>query len=293
MPFYLIHQAGKVASQTLAWTITLADRSAVVERHHYLEPSNLDEVDRLCDLAKPSSQVQSLRKQTAEARAAMRALAIQDRHNVWVLTGFRDPLDLAISAFFQNLSYYSHDYVSPEPGESYDQQRFDAQVDRVIESFRGHFGEHLGRVRRGIDVADVRELDLRRKLQDIGVWFEKEFKMVHGIDVYDLDIGSRAFVHFEERGMNFVLYRMETFGACAGDVVAELPIPRESRIVSDNMSSAKDYAVLYRRFREKFVPTEDMVEYYYGSRFYRHFYGDAQPLYRLGASLMTARVTSL
>ncbi|MGH7660255.1 MAG: putative capsular polysaccharide synthesis family protein [Vulcanimicrobiaceae bacterium] len=284
MPFYLIHQAGKVASQTLSWTITMADRSARVERHHYLEASNLDEVDRLCDVAKLSSQVQSLRKQTNEARAAMLALANQEPTNVWVLTGFRDPLDLAISAFFQNLSYYSRDYVSPEPGESYDQQRFDAQVDRVIESFRSHFDEHLNRVRTGTDVANVRELDLRRKLQDIGVWFEREFKTVHGIDVYGLDIGSRSFIHFEERGVNFVLYRMETFAARAGDVIAELPIPKGSPVVSDNVSAAKDYAILYQRFRERFAPTDEMVEYYYESPFYRHFYRESQPLYRIGAS---------
>lgn len=262
----------------------MADRSARIERHHYLETSNLREVERLCDSAKPSSQVRSLRKQAAEARAAMEALAKRDRHEVWVLTGFRDPLDLAISAFFQNLSYYSRDYVSPEPGEDYDLIRFDAQVDRVIDSFRVHFREHIGRVKKGLDVVDVRELDLRRKLQEIGVWFEKEFKAVHGIDVYQLDIGSRPFVHFEERGTNFMLYRMETFAVNAGDLIAKLPLPKGASIISDNVSSTKDYAILYQRFREKFVPTSDMVDYYYGSRFYRHFYGDSRPLYSVGTA---------
>jgi putative capsular polysaccharide synthesis protein len=249
-----------------------------------LEPSNLSEVERLCDAAKPSSQVQSLRKQAAEARAAMEAFAKRDPHDVWVLTGFRDPLDLAISAFFQNLSYYSRDYVSPEPGEDYDRIRFDAQVDRVIDSFRLHFDEHISRVRNGADVADVRELDLRRKLQEIGMWFEKEFKVVHGIDVYQLDIGSRPFVHFKERDINFVLYRMETFATSAGDLIARLPLPKDASIISDNVSSTKDYAILYQRFREKFVPTSDMVDYYYGSRFYSHFYGESRPLYSIGAA---------
>src|SRR5579885_3149866 len=135
MPFYMIHQAGKVASQTLAWTIVASDPSSRVERHHYLEPSYLAEVDRLCDLEKDSPQVASLRKQTAEARNAHALLAMQDPRNVWVLSGIRDPLDFAISAFFQNLTYYFPEYVWPARDEQYDKARFDIIVDDVIKVF--------------------------------------------------------------------------------------------------------------------------------------------------------------
>ncbi len=279
MAFYLIHQAGKVASQTLAWTIVTADRSSRVERHHYLEPSNLAEVERLCNEAPPSAQVQSLRKQTQEARNAFAALSRQDPRNVWVLTGFRDPMDFAISAFFQNLSYYCPSYVSPEPGELYDQDRFDQQVDIVIEAFNKEVEAYLGRVRAGSGVRNVRELDLRRKLQNLGEWFDKEFKPLYGIDVFTMEFANLPFVRFAFGNVNFLVYRMETFHEAAESILRELPLPAGCRLISENLSSAKDYAVLYRRFRERFVPSETMVEYYYGGKFFKHFYASATPRY--------------
>jgi hypothetical protein len=277
--FYLIHQAGKVASQTLAWTIVSADRSSRVERHHYLEPSNLAEVDRLCNEAPPSAQVQSLRKQTQEARNAIAALSRQDPQDVWVLTGFRDPMDFAISAFFQNLYYYCPSYVSPAPGEAYDLDRFDQQVDSVIEVFNSEVEAYIGRVRNGLGVRDVRELDLRRKLQNLGEWFDKEFKPLYGIDVFTIEVGNMPFIRFSASNVNFLIYRMETFHEFAESILRELPLPPGCRLVNENLSSTKDYAVLYSRFRERFVPSEEMIRYYYDDRFFTHFYKGTRPRY--------------
>jgi hypothetical protein len=277
--FYLIHQAGKVASQSLEVSIILSDRSARVERHHYLESRNLAEVERLCDLAPANSQNFALRGQTVDARKAMVALSQQPPENVWILTGIRDPLDLAIAAFFQNLAYYCPDYTSPAPDEVFDVSRFNVEVDRVIEAFQRQFEAFLQRTNAGAGVRDIVELDIRRKLQNLGDWFDREFKPVHAVDLFELQIGTAPFVRFQTERANFIVYRMETFRENFPAILQQLPLPPQIKIIDQNVADQKDYAVLYRRFRERFKPTADMMEYYYGGRFFRHCYSGVEPLY--------------
>lgn len=277
--FYLIYQPGKVASQTLEVSIARSDPSARVERHHYLEPGNLAEFERVSELEGSGSAVEATRTQTEAARPVLAAVAREDPRNLWVLTGFRDPLDFAISAYFQNLSDFCPAYNSPAPDENYDPVRFDAEVDRVIDAFNAEVAAYLQRVRLGLPVRNVRELELQIKLRNLGDWFDLEFKPVFGLDVYDIELESKPFVRFSNERGNFLLYRMETLREALPALLAELPLPAKAKLVDQNLASQKDYAVLYHRFRERFVPTAEMVAYYYGGRFFRHFYGDAEPLY--------------
>jgi hypothetical protein len=277
--FYLIHQAGKVASQTLEVTICLTDPKARVERHHYLVPDNLAEIDRLIANEPETPQLQTLRKQTSMALQALIALAQTDPRDVFILSGFRDPLDFAISAFFQNLELYCPSYSSPHPGEDYDRGRFDVEVDRVIGIFKDEVKAFLARNHAGIEPRNVKELESRRKLQNIGGWFDREFKPIAGVDVFQIEIGSGPFVCFSTPRARFLIYRMETFRANLAAIVSQLPLPEPIKISDQNLGSDKGYAVLYKRFRQRFVPTAEMMEYYYGGRFFAHFYPGARPLY--------------
>lgn len=277
---YLIYQPGKVASQTLESTILASDPSAKVERHHYLDLRNLAEGDRICELAESGEQADSFRHQNAAARAALAILAKEDPKQTWVLTGFRDPLDFAISAFFQNLAYFYPSYSSPALGENYDRDRFDVEVDKVIVAFKTEVAGFFERLRTGVGVRNLRELELRIKLHNLGDWFDRELKSVFEFDAYDIAIAGQPFVRFSSPKGNFLLYRMETLGESLPALLAQLPLASNLRVVNVNRTAEKDYAVLYRRFRERFTPTAEMMEYYYGGRFFRHFYGEAEPLYQ-------------
>ncbi len=197
-----------------------------------------------------------------------------------MLTGFRDPLDFAISAFFQNIAYLYPSYSSPAPGESYNPDRFDVEVDKVIVAFKTEVAGYLERLRTGVGVRNLRELELRIKLHNLGDWFDRELKSVFEIDAYDIAVADRPFVRFSSQKGNFLLYRMETLSESLPALLAQLPLSPHLRVVNVNRTTEKDYAVLYRRFRERFTPTAEMMEYYYGGRFFRHFYGDAEPLYQ-------------
>ena len=284
---YVIHQAGKVASQTLEVTIAITDRSAHVSRHHYLEPSNLAEVERLCAEAPPGPQVDSLRMQAGRGVAALLTLAQTDPRDVFVLSGFRDPLDFAISAFFQNLEYFCADYSSPGPGEAYDSARFDGEVVRVMELFKNEFSAFLERTRAGLAPRNIHELEVRRKFQNLGEWFDREFKPIFGVDLFALDIGSHPFIRFNSNRGQFLIYRMESFRENLPAIVSQLPLPEPIKIANQNLSEDKAYATLYKRFRECFTATPEMMEYYYGGRFFHHFYSGSQPRYRVSSGALT------
>jgi len=280
---YLIHQAGKMASQTLEATIRLSDPSAKIERHHFLLPENLADIDAICDASGSAEHIEQQRYQTRVARAALAALKGEDPDRVWVVTGVRDPLDHVISKFFQNISEYYPSYTSPAAGEVYDPARFDVQVDATIDVFKRQVGSYF-EIRRA---AGGKSLPLAtfwpvRYAWHLSEWFEREFKPLHDVDVCDIQIGTEPFVHVRAERRHFVLYRMETFRDALPSLLKQLPLPGAIHLSNQNVSAEKDYAVLYRRFRERFEPTDEMVEYYYGGRFFDHFYGNTAPLYKKG-----------
>jgi hypothetical protein len=288
--FYLIYQAGKVASQTLEWTIRTSDPIARIERHHHMAPEQLAEFDRLCALEKPGSKLLTeYQHQIAAARTAAAAFEHQDPHNAWVLTGFRDPLDFSISAFFQNLSDIHPRYSSPSPGEAYDRDRFDEEVERVIGIFNREYQAFMERVRAGNPAPGLRDRELRLKLSHIGEWFDVELKPFLGIDAYEYDVAGKPFICVRTKRANFLMYRMETLRESLPALLQQLPLSGSSvQLINRNIGAEKDYAVLYNRFRERFTPTAEMMEYYYGGRFFRHFYGDSKPLYQEGRRGMQA-----
>lgn len=269
--FYLIHQAGKVASQTIEVTICLTDRTARVERHHYLVPDNLSEIERLVVLEPANPQAASLKMQAGLGLAALLALAQTDPKDVYILSGFRDPLDFAISAFFQNLELFYPDYRSAS--------NLETEVDRVIDVFTTEFDGFLERKLAAIAPRNIRELETRRKLQNMGEWFDNEFKPISGVDVYQIDFRADPFVCFRTPRARFLIYRMETFRANLPTIVSQLPLPEPIKVSDQNLGSDKEYASLYRRFRERFRATPKMIDYYYGSRFFQHFYAGVEPLY--------------
>lgn len=290
---YLIHQGGKVASQTLEGTIAASHPGAAIERHHYLRPENLDALDRICDRAGENPHAAQQRHQTTVARRALEVLAQEDPRSVWVISGFRDPLDHVVSRFFQNLSEFCPSHSSPQPDEAYDADRFDVEVDRVITLFNQQVEDFLSKRWEGMDMASALEKFWSvRYAVHMDAWFEFEFKPVHNLDIYDIEFGSKSFVTLASDRGNFVFYRMEGFRESLPALLAALPLPKPAQILNRNVGAEKEYAVLYRRFRERFVPSQSMLAYYYESRFFRHLYAGAAPIYGDTQALKTATTAS-
>ena len=101
--YYLIHQMGKVASQSVEAAFN-AFPAARVERHHYLSDANLTSLQVICEL--PGGDNVGAERQLNAAIKARAELTARVELGGWVLCGFRDPLKWAVPGFFQNLSSY-------------------------------------------------------------------------------------------------------------------------------------------------------------------------------------------
>ena len=261
-PYYLIHQPGKVASQTIEYLIRVLSADARVERHHYLSDRRNDDLESLLRL--PGADAENARSfayQLARARTVRAELAEPATRPAWVITGFRDPLVLAISGFFQNLQTFCPwvDYATTDPNR---------EVDRLIEHFELGFEE----LRSGRSAETFQSALLALKLEGPEPWFDSEFNEVHGIDIYRHEIGEAPFMIFEREGVKFCVYRMETLPSAVPSLMRALGFPPAIAAHNWNVGDDKPYAGLYRVFKERFQPTVPMIEYYYGGKFFRHFY---------------------
>src|SRR5262245_46227398 len=101
----LIHQMGKVGSQTMEHSIRLSDPSIRVERHHELHPRSLKSSAMHLSLpGVPRETADSLRAQLAAARRCTRELLLRkEKIRLCVISGYRDPISYLLASLFQNL----------------------------------------------------------------------------------------------------------------------------------------------------------------------------------------------
>ena len=260
---YLVHQAGKVASQTLEATLRVAsDGRFRVERHHFITDRQLDHLDRISRLPGAEMDMPSgVAEQVAVARAVRAEVIAQEPPGTLIVTGIREPLSMSVAAFFQNLPVYCPwvDYA-PEAAERSGAQLvsfFNSQFDRVM----------LGRPPQTFGDA---LLDI--KLRGIADWFDVEFKPCYGFDICDIRMPLEVpFVAFENNGRRFALYRSEQLDLALPKLLTFAGLPRVPA-VNVNVAAEKDYADVYRCFKARFRPTQAMSAFYQGTTFFRTFY---------------------
>jgi Putative capsular polysaccharide synthesis protein len=270
-PYYLIHQVGKVASQTLEAAIRRSTGgTSRIERHHYLSDDGLANLESMCRL--PGIQADgfgSVMQQLTVARAVRDELDAYLEADVscgvWVLTGVRHPLDLSVAAFFQNLRTYC-------PSLDYDDDNADCAADRLIEFFNSEFDRML----LGKSATSFPEALLDLSLRGPEPWFDKEFRPFYDVDVYERPIGrSQPFITFSSSKFNFVIYRTELLSTAIHPLLRTIGAPAVvGEMSSVNVGEEKDYLNLYRVFKRRFKPSVSVKDYYYGGPFFRHFYGE-------------------
>lgn len=272
LPYYLIHQCGKVASQTVEAAIRESTNgTSRVERHHYLSDGGLADLESMCRLPGVQADgIDGVMHQLTVARAVRKdidAFRCQDElgGGVWILTGVRDPLEVSIAAFFQNLPIYC-------PWLDYNDDKVNCAADRLIEFFNYEFDRMLS----GRSATSFQEALLERKLRGPEPWFDKEFRPFYDVDVYERRIGlSQPYVTFGNRNFKFMIYRMELLSSAIDPLLRGIGAPKVVKDLRDlNVGRKKDYSSIYQAFRQRFRLRSPVMDYYYGGPFFRHFYGD-------------------
>ena len=253
---YMVHQPGKVGSQTIEAALR-ASGVYRIERHHYLSDTGIGWLEAALIAGTVGNA--DVAAQLRTAREARTNLDRTDR--VWVLCGFRDPLRLCVAAYFQNLPLYC-------PWLTYRESAIPREVETLIVSFNTHFDRVIcGDVR-----TDYTDAVLKLKLQGPEPWFNKEFNPFYQMDIYDHPVGSDSVVRFEKGRFRFVLYRTETLQFCLREIIRRVGLRPPSILKSENVGAEKVYGRLYAAFKKRFRPTSAMIDYYYGGRYFQHFY---------------------
>jgi hypothetical protein len=263
---FLVHQPGKVASQTVEAAIrSCLPPGATLSRDHYLSDEGLGRLLELCKLPGADPQLeQSVRFQFEQAKESRARYLDLKAENLWLVTGVREPVAQIISGVFQNLDVYCPDIALAEGDEG---ARAGALADFINEKFK--------QMRAGVPANNFGEGLMRLKLQGQENWFEEEFKETYGIDVTRLDMSrSQTFVTFTHRNLSVLLYRTERLLDGIPDLLAAMGLKNDTAPAYVNRGAEKSYARLYAAFKCLFVPTEAMLDYYKRGPFGRTFYPD-------------------
>jgi hypothetical protein len=163
-----------------------------------------------------------------------------------VVTGVREPVGRAISAFFQSAGYRHPELCDgdvPAP---------DAALD--------YLRDHMRR-------------DARLVEYTYG-WLDREIATSLGVDLYDHPFDRERGCSIVESGdVRLLIYRAEDLAERLPEALGEFlgtdPVP----LVSRNVGTDKDYADSYRRVRRRFRLSEARLRALYDHRFMTHFYG--------------------
>jgi hypothetical protein len=171
-----------------------------------------------------------------------------------VITLTREPIGRNIAGFFENLE------VTPlEP-----KRRYSVKSD--------YYGFEI--------VLDVENMDrlvdlfFERLNHDTPLtFFDRELKGMFGIDVFASEFPiSKGYKIFRGERAEVLLIRLESLSECAGEAFREFLGIADFALINTNVGSEKEYAYLYKRFRDAIVLPQAYVDRMYNAKYTRHFY---------------------
>jgi len=104
-------------------------------------------------------------------------------------------------------------------------------------------------------------------------WFDREMKASVGIDVLEAPFDpSKGYATYEQGCFNLLLLRLESMRDCASEAILEYLGIDDFALSETNRGDDKEYAELYKLFREEVVLPADYLDSMYGGRLARRFY---------------------
>lgn len=158
---------------------------------------------------------------------------------VKVITFYRDPLPRNISSFFQNLDIYF---------SRRERRRltFEILEKKFNESFRFHNTPNN--------------------------WFDFELKRKLGIDIFETPFDKeRGFTIIKKNNIELFVCITNKISSLEGELASFLEI-EEFKLISENVAENKWYKDLYKEFKKKYKPSEEMLETLYSSKTINHFF---------------------
>ncbi|MEG5067185.1 putative capsular polysaccharide synthesis family protein [Microcoleus sp. B3-A4] len=161
-----------------------------------------------------------------------------------VISMVRNPIDVNIGGFFQNIEIYYPD-LTPE-------QIQQLTVEELMDKFWTLNSNYpLG-------------------------WFEREFNKSFNFDVYSQPFSTLGWKTYFHQSYHILIMQAELIDSQKQEILRGFTGMRDFEIENYNISSQKWYGNLYKQFKKKLVISEEYLEKMLKSKFTKHFYSSSQ-----------------
>jgi len=252
----IVHTMAKVGSTGIRNAIEKAVNDRLVFNTHFLSENVITRLEETSKSLFHSQRERLSLPLLWRSEFLREQLITAENKDKWKFISLtRDPVARNISAFFQNI------FITPgtsnetirinSPLYDIDTEVSIQDTELLVELFLTKWADHTG-------PAD---------------FFERDFVEFLGLDVY-----AQAFDHnkgyqiYAENGINAIIIKLENITVTTNAVLANfLGLPGID-LKNENVSAAKPFGELYKRFISGIRLSDNYLDEMYGSRYAQHFY---------------------
>jgi hypothetical protein len=260
-PPVIIYQMGKVGSKSVKKTLDSLDLDMPIYHSHLLTKERIAETEKKRQKFFRTSRESYLKRPWLNQFLRMQIdKGLNDKK--WkIITLTRDPVARNLSTFFENLEVRSTN----------GNDKFEVESD--------YYDIH-GLTVNSDDVQVLMELFYERVKHDSPLeFFDRELKEVFRVDVYKNEFPkSKGYQIYQNELADVLLIRLEDLGSCAPKAFKEFLGIENFFLKKENIGAKKNYAELYKKFRETIHLPESYLDKFYKSKFMKHFYTDKEIL---------------
>lgn len=233
----IIYQMGKVGSSTIYRTLSNTVERPVFQIHT-MNPTKLRSLfSRYAEIKQP------IPEHLQQGQMLFKHI-IRRKYPAQYITLVREPIARAISAFFENYSYF------PDQNFNADRESLAINTDLVL-----------------------KHADFPHALH----WFDNEFKVVLNLDIYDYPFShQQGFTRIQNDHIDLLVLRIEDDDNIIETAIKDFLNLPQLTLKQDNISAEKSYADTYRNVREDIILPMDLVNQMLDSKYTRHFYTEAE-----------------
>ena len=258
-PPLLVYQMGKVGSSTVVRSLSVLKLDMPIYHPHFLSKDRIAETE-----AKRKKFFRTERYSYLKRPWLYQFLCgeidktlIGEKWRIVTLT--REPIGRNISTFFENLAVktlrYGHEYEIQS--DYYDISPTIVKLD-ALEELTDLF---LSRVRHNSPL----------------VFFDRELKAIFGIDVFAREFPeANGYDIYEGEKADVLLIRLEDLNRCAREAFHEFLYIEDFALVDTNIGSEKEYAPIYKKFKQTVTLPETYMNDMYQSKYVQHFYSQEE-----------------
>lgn len=182
-------------------------------------------------------------------RDVIKIFALKRAKKIKIITVIRPPMDRNISMFFQALPFWMSTAQSDFGGKRIVSPRAEG-FDTLHEVFNRSFNHDYP-----------------------NTWFHEEIERFSGIDVYSKPFNKAdGYIKFSKGKYELLVLecsKIKELGSTIADFVGSEITNDGARI---NDASNKWYASVYKEFKDTYIPSSEVKDAVYYSKFYTHFY---------------------